>query len=228
MKIGRKLAMKVLNVSKFILAGESLDGPVTETLDRGMLLNLATLVTDATAELEQYEYARALAKIEGFFWDFCDNYVEATKSRRYGDFGREAAASASTALRRALSVMLRLLAPYLAFTCEEVWSWSQPGSVHRAPWPTAAELASVAGDAPEARDAHLALAAALGAIRKGKTDQKVSVGTEVEAVAYAGADDEIRALRAIERDLKAAVRTGALSLTVGEPSVAVTLKPAEV
>jgi valyl-tRNA synthetase len=51
MKIGRKLAMKVLNVSKFILAGESLDGPVTETLDRGMLLNLATLVTDATAEL---------------------------------------------------------------------------------------------------------------------------------------------------------------------------------
>jgi valyl-tRNA synthetase len=124
--------------------------------------------------------------------------------------------------------MLRLLAPYLAFTCEEVWSWSQPGSVHRAPWPTAAELASVAGDAPEARDAHLALAAALGAIRKGKTDQKVSVGTEVEAIAYAGADDEIRALRAIERDLKAAVRTGALSLTVGEPSVAVTLKPAEV
>jgi hypothetical protein len=68
----------------------------------------------------------------------------------------------------------------------------------------------------------------LGAIRKGKTDRKVSVGTEVEAIAYAGADDEIRALRAIERDLKAAVRTGALSLTVGEPSVAVTLKPAEV
>jgi valyl-tRNA synthetase len=228
MKIGRKLAMKALNVSKFILAGELLDGPVTETLDRGMLLNLAALVSDATAELEQYEYARALAKVEGFFWDFCDNYVEATKSRRYGDFGREAAASASTAMRRALSVMLRLLAPYLAFTCEEVWSWWQPGSVHRAPWPAAAELASVAGDAPEARDAHLALAAALGAIRKGKTDRKVSVGTEVEAIAYAGADDEIRALRAIERDLKAAVRTGALSLTVGEPSVAVTLKPAEV
>ena len=57
MKIGRKLAMKVLNVSKFILAGDHLDGPVTETLDRGMLLNLAALVTDATTELEQYEYA---------------------------------------------------------------------------------------------------------------------------------------------------------------------------
>jgi valyl-tRNA synthetase len=228
MKIGRKLAMKVLNVSKFILAGEQHDGPVTETLDRGMLLNLAGVVKEVTSELEDYEYARALAKAEGFFWDFCDNYVEATKSRRYGDFGPEAAASASTAMRAALSVMLRLLAPYLAFTSEEVWSWWQAGSVHRAPWPTAAELSSMAGDDAGARDAHAALAAALGAIRKGKTDQKVSVGTEVEAITYAAADDEIRALRAIERDLKAAVRAGALSLTVGEPSVAVTLKPAEV
>jgi valyl-tRNA synthetase len=228
MKIGRKLAMKVLNVSKFILAGEHRDGPVTEILDRGMLLNLAALVADATSELEDYEYARALAKIEGFFWDFCDNYVEATKSRRYGDFGPEAAASASTAMRTALSVMLRLLAPYLAFTCEDVWSWWQEGSVHRAPWPTPAELAKVAGDASGAREAHAALATALGAIRKGKTDQKVSVGTEVHAVSYAASDDEIRALRHIERDLKAAVRAGALQLTVGEPSVAVTLKPAEV
>ena len=125
MKIGRKLAMKVLNVSKFVLAGEQPDGAVTEPLDRGMLQNLAALVDDATSELEQYEYAKALAKIESFFWDFCDNYVEAAKSRRYGDFGSEAAASASTAMRLALSVLLRLLAPYLSFVCEEVWSWSQ-------------------------------------------------------------------------------------------------------
>jgi valyl-tRNA synthetase len=228
MKIGRKLAMKVLNVSKFILAGEQVDGSVTEPLDRGMLLNLAALVEEATAELEQYEYARALAKIESFFWDFCDNYVEATKSRRYGDFGGDAAASASTAMRAALSVMLRLLAPYLAFTCEDVWSWWQPGSVHRAAWPTVDELRAVSGEDRAAQQAHRALAAALGAIRKGKTDQKVSVGTEVEAIAYAAPDEEIRALRFIERDLKAAVRAGSLTLTVGEPAVAVTLRPAEV
>jgi valyl-tRNA synthetase len=227
MKIGRKLAMKVLNVSKFILAGEHRDGAVIEPLDRGMLQNLAALVTEATAELDQYEYARALAKIESFFWDFCDNYVEATKSRRYGDFGAEAAASASTAMRAALSVMLRLLAPYLSFTCEDVWSWWQTGSVHRASWPTAAEIVGVSGEDVSAREAHSALSAALGAIRKGKTDAKVSVGTEVAVVAYVAAEDEIRALRAIERDLKAAVRTGALSLAAGDPSVSVTLKPAE-
>jgi valyl-tRNA synthetase len=227
MKIGRKLAMKLLNVSKFILAGEQANGAISETLDRGMLMSLADLVEDATRELEQYEYARALQKVEGFFWDFCDNYVEATKSRRYGDFGPEAAASAASAMRTALSVMVRLLAPYLAFTAEEVWAWWQEGSVHRAPWPTAAEIRSLCGDDQSARAAHAALAGALGAIRKGKTDQKLSVGSEVQAVAYAGSETEIQALRAIERDLRAAVRAGALSLAVGEPSVSVTLKPAE-
>ncbi|MGH9204034.1 MAG: class I tRNA ligase family protein, partial [Vicinamibacterales bacterium] len=131
MKIGRKLAIKVLNVAKFVLAGDAIEGPVTEALDRGMLINLAHVVEEVTAELDQYEYAKALAKTESFFWDFCDNYVEAAKSRRYGDFGPSAAASASTAMRTALPVMLRLLAPYLAFASEEVWSWWQPGSIHR-------------------------------------------------------------------------------------------------
>ena len=227
MKIGRKLAMKLLNVSKFVLAGEQVDGAVTEALDRGMLISLAALVADATAELERYEYAKALAKVEGFFWDFCDNYIESAKSRRYGDFGAEAAASASTAMRMALSVMLRMLAPYLAFTCEDVWSWSHTGSIHRAPWPSPAEVLALSGEDAEAQQAHAVLANALGAIRKGKTDQKVSVGTEVLSVAYTGPEDEICALRLVERDLKAAVRTSTLTLSVGEPAVTVGLKSAE-
>jgi valyl-tRNA synthetase len=227
MKIGRKLAMKVLNVSKFVLAGEQFDGAVSEPLDRGMLLNLAALVDDATSELEHYEYAKALAKIESFFWDFCDNYVEAAKSRRYGDFGPEAAASASTAMRLALSVLLRLLAPYLSFVCEEVWSWSQDGSIHRAAWPTRDELVKVSGSDESARRAVLHLTDALNAIRKGKADQKVSIGTPVQQVVYQAADDAIACLTLLERDLKAAARADSLVLKAGaEPAVEITLKPA--
>jgi valyl-tRNA synthetase len=227
MKIGRKLAMKVLNVSKFVLAGEQPEGAVTEPLDRGMLQNLAALVDEATAELENYEYAKALAKIESFFWDFCDNYVEAAKSRRYGDFGPEAAASASTAMRLALSVLLRLLAPYLSFACEEVWSWSNSGSIHRAAWPVRDELITVSGTDESARQAVVHVTEALNAIRKGKVDQKVSIGTPVQQVVYQAGEEAIACLRLVERDIKAASRTEAIVLKVGaEPAVEITLKPA--
>src|SRR6187402_1810345 len=189
MKIGRKLAMKVLNVSRFVLQGEQHDGAVTEPLDRGMLQNLAAMVDEVTAELKNYEYAKALAKVESFFWDFCDNYVEAAKSRRYGDFGTDAAASASTAMRLALSVLLRLLAPYLAFVCDEVWSWTNSGSIHRAAWPTRAEIINVSGTDESSARAVAHVTEALNAIRKGKTVQKVSVGTPVREVVYQATDE---------------------------------------
>jgi valyl-tRNA synthetase len=231
MKIGRKLAMKVLNVAKFILAGESIEGPVTEALDRGMLINLAAVVDEVTAELDQYEYAKALAKTESFFWDFCDNYVEAAKSRRYGDFGPVAAASASTAMRTALSVMLRLLAPYLAFACEEVWSWWQTGSVHRAAWPTRAEVLAVSGEDEDAQKASVYLSIALGAIRKAKTENQVSVGTPVSSVRFVESAPAVAALRLVERDLKAAARTDVLVLLASDDATAfgasMTPKPAE-
>jgi valyl-tRNA synthetase len=228
MKIGRKLAMKVLNVSKFVLAGDQADGAVSEPLDRGMLQNLATLVDDATAELENYEYARALAKIESFFWDFCDNYVEAAKSRKYGDFGAAAAASASTAMRLALSVLLRLLAPYLAFVSEEVWSWTQAGSIHRAPWPARDEILRVSGTDESAKQAVFHVTEALNAIRKGKADHKVSIGTPVRRVIYQSTDEAIACLQLVERDLKAASRTEELVLrAAAEPGVQITLKPVE-
>ncbi len=229
MKIGRKLAMKVLNVSKFVLSGEQRDGPVTEPLDRGMLQNLAALVDEATAELDRYEYARALAKIESFFWDFCDNYVEAAKSRKYGDFGPDAAASASTAMRLALSVLLRLLAPYLAFACEEVWSWTNSGSIHRASWPSRDDIIRVSGTDQSAQQALLHVTEALNAIRKGKVDQKVSIGTPVSEVIYASTDEAIACLKLVERDLKAATRTDRRVLkAAAEPAVQIALKPAAV
>jgi len=229
MKIGRKLAMKVLNVSKFVLAGEQPEGAVTEPLDRGMLQNLAGLVDEATAELENYEYAKALAKIESFFWDFCDNYIEAAKSRRYGDFGADAAASASSAMRLALSILLRLLAPYLSFVTEEVWSWTNHGSIHRTAWPTREEIVRVSGSDESAMQAVIHLTEALNVIRKGKVDQKVSIGTPVQQVVYSATEDAIACLKLVERDLKAASRADALILKAApETAVEITLRPAAV
>ena len=147
MKVGRKLANKLLNVSKFVLSfgvpadadatlGSPLSGSVTEPIDAAMLARLDLVVTDATDAFAAFDYARALERTETFFWWFCDNHVELVKNRAYGE-GVESAAQASVlvALRSALSTMQRLLAPFIPFAAEEVWSWWKHTSVHAESWP---------------------------------------------------------------------------------------------
>jgi valyl-tRNA synthetase len=148
MKVGRRLAVKLLNASKFALA--ELPAPaqeLTHPLDRALVARLAAVVAEATSSFEEYDYARALERAESFFWWYCDFYLELVKGRRY-DADPAVSASVSLALRISLSVFQRLFAPFLPFVCEEVWSWWQQGSVHRAAWPDAAELAQAAGAVP--------------------------------------------------------------------------------
>jgi valyl-tRNA synthetase len=180
MRVGRRLAIKLLNASKFVLARPSPVGAVTAPVDRGLLTSLAQLTIDATADLGDYNYTRALERTEAFFWDFCDNYLELVKSRRYGDLGEDGAASANAAMQAVLHVLLRLFAPFLPFVTEEVWSWWRQGSVHRAPWPTSTEvLEPLAG--PDERG-RLALAFAtevLGAVRRAKSEAQKPLRTPV-------------------------------------------------
>jgi valyl-tRNA synthetase len=192
MRIGRKLAVKLLNVSRFVLGiadspdaydsaeGGGADGAISDPLDRAMAARLAAVVAEATTAFEAYDYARALERTETFFWWFCDDYVELVKGRAYRTDSDPPVASARTALRMALSVLQRLLASVLPFAAEEVWSWWQDGSIHRASWPEAAALRAAAGDADAA--ALDAVGEVLAAVRKAKTTAKVSMRARVASV----------------------------------------------
>jgi len=207
MKIGRRLAIKILNVSKFVLglAGDdAFNGEITEPLDRAVLGQLASVVQVATDAFEGFDYARAIEKTEAFFWPFCDNYVELVKGRAYGNGSDAAVASARRTLVEALSTMQRLFAPHLSYVTEEVWSWWQVGSVHRQRWPDATDLAKLAGENDP--EVFTATSEVLSEIRRAKTEAKRSLRVEVERVLVFDTAERLAVIRLAETDLKEAGR----------------------
>ncbi|NEE01680.1 valine--tRNA ligase [Phytoactinopolyspora halotolerans] len=221
MKVGRRLAMKVLNAGRFIrgLADRGATPPgtaeITDPLDLSMLAALGEAMRVATEALDGYDYTTALEAIERFFWTFCDDYLELVKERAYGDEERdgsgEGAASARAALDLALSIQLRLLAPFMPFVTEEVWSWTHDGSVHRAEWPTQDELP--AGGDPQVLSA---VGAALSAVRGLKNAHRLSMRASLGHVSLRLPDGHVDRIRLAQRDLRAAGRIGELTMTVAD------------
>ena len=211
MKVGRRLAIKLLNASKFVLARCEPRGAVTHVLDRGLLTNLLQLVRDATDRFEQYDYTWVLQHTEAFFWDFCDNYLELAKARKYGDRTEAEAASANTAMLLTLSVLTRLFAPFLPFVAEETWSWWHHDSVHTATWPTPAEIEQELG-MPSEQDFNVyrRTSEILGDIRKQKTERQLSPGAPLQHVAISSPDALEAMLGDAAADLQAASRAQAL------------------
>ncbi len=228
-KVGRRLAVKILNASKFVLGFDLPEGrrpAVTEPLDLAMLGRLAEVITRCTAALDDYDHASALAAAEGFFWNFCDDYLELVKSRAYAS-STAGAASAVSSLRTALSVLLRLLAPMMPFVTEEAWSWFNSASIHRSSWPAAEDLdiAAVSGTGSAAlasqRDAGSALdtaAQAIRAIRKAKSEARLNQKASVTRLTVRGRSGQLAVLEGVLPDVVAAGNVDTVEMVLDETS----------
>src|SRR5262245_6250196 len=211
-RVGKRLATKIWNAGKFVLAQTAEVHPVTAELDRAFAAELGRVVESASESFERFNFAQALADTESFFWgSFTDTFLELVKARARdeGPEGAAARGSAVAALRLGLSALLRLFAPFLPYVSEEVWSWAfaaetGEASVHRAPWPTAEELRSVA--APADPESFALAAACWRAINKAKADAAVSAGREVERLTIVGNGRTLERLGPCLADVLAAAR----------------------
>ena len=233
MKIGRRLAIKILNASKFTLTlasdSKADSGSVSNPLDQALLSKLLNLIETTTLAFDEFDYARALERTEQFFWSFTDDYVELVKARAYGSQGAQEAQSAHVTLKITLETLIRLFAPFLPFVTAEVWSWSHQDSIHSAPWPTPDELSD---ELEKGIDIGILDAASetLSEVRRAKTEAKRSLKVKAATVVVSASNERIRQVGLARNDLIEAGNIDALELVEQQgapPSVEVTLAQEE-
>ena len=217
MKVGRRLAIKVLNAAKFVLSFETSSdaAEITEPIDRAMLSALSEVVEQAGKAFQSYDHTKALEVTETFFWNFTDDYLELVKERAYGqETTPEAQASAVLALRIALHTQLRLLAPFIPFATEEAWSWWQDGSIHRSAWPQNSELDSFT----HGQSATMMKTAsdALMGIRKAKSDQQLSMKAEITSLTINAPEEQLQELKRLEADLSSVGKIEKIAFVSGD------------
>jgi len=209
--VGRRLVMKLYNAAKYALSQSAREGPPSHPLDLGFLARLRDTVERSTALFDQLDYAGALDAVERFFWSgYTDSYLELVKARARSETDAAGRSSAVAAVQQGLSVILRLFAPYLPYVTEEAWSWgfaSATGarSIHAAPWPSAAEFASVpAGD--EVGPTFDLACGFLDAVRRGKSAAGGTVGRQLATLRVAASPATVARLGPCLADLQAAAR----------------------
>ena len=220
MKIGKRLAIKLLNASKFSLSLNATlnNADVTLAVDHALLNKLAQVVETATTSFDKYDYTRALEVAETFFWAFTDDYVELVKERTYGNQGEAAANSARAALGITTHTLLKLFAPFIPFVTEEVWSWWQEGSIHLQSWPKPSEIIT---NKEVGIDPLNNVTWILSEVRKVKTENKQSMKAEVKTLEIWAKAEVIQQVKDAQKDLIAAGNIKDLKLNVTDSEIKV-------
>jgi valyl-tRNA synthetase len=213
--IGRKLVQKIWNAAKYSqihldnlsgrpsnLSDDISHGIIYEKMDLWIITKLSLVVKEVTDALEQFEYSQALTIIEDFFWkDFCDNYLEISKTRAYDSdyMNPEGQQSSIYCIYHSMKIMLTLFAPFIPFICEETNALlfeDEPVSAQNT-WPGADAL-YIDLEALQIGDAAVAL---LNKVRKYKSEQQVSIKTTIAKLSVASADLSSELLKEVKLDI---------------------------
>ncbi|MCA9478464.1 MAG: valine--tRNA ligase, partial [Nanoarchaeota archaeon] len=212
LETGKKLVTKIFNASKFVHMhledfNQEFDEDKLTPIDRWIISKCNDAANEASNYLEEYEFAKARAAIEKFFWNFCDNYLEIVKDRLYKPevHGTDSRLAGQMTLSYVLDTTLRLFAPYLPFITDEVYSWklAKEGadSVHTKAWPEPSE----AHHFPEESEAGDLAVEIIAACRREKTNNGVSQKHEIEALTIQTSEEVKTSIETVLEDIKMTV-----------------------
>lgn len=196
---GKKLVSKIKNAAKFCelhfqnlqkqeISQAIVDKKIYCASDLWLIDKLNQVIRESTSSFEKFEYCAAREVIEEFFWkDFCDTYLELVKGRIYNDNGQDSKGqqSAAMTLHHALDTLLRLFAPFLPYTSEEVWLdvLKKDSSVHiKGSWPKQINFSFAM-----AQDCQEIIFEVLEEVRKAKTQRQLSMKAPIKSVKVSGA-----------------------------------------
>jgi valyl-tRNA synthetase len=198
---GARLATKLWNVARFSQPFLSDAAPLrTDQLtpaDRWILARLQSLIRQATAAFEHYEYANAKSEIENFFWKhLADNYLEMAKLRLYAEDSPARSAACAT-LREVLLTVLKLLAPIMPYVTEAIYRElfapaENAPSIHHTRWPQV----NPAFDSAQAEADGDLLVSIAATVRRYKSEHNLPLGSELSRVQLEKSGEQIAELLA--------------------------------
>ncbi len=215
---GSKLITKLWNVARFsepFIAGHlsELDDAKNSLspADRWIIARTRKIILQTTNYFEAYEYAAAKNEIENYFWrDLCDNYIEMAKQRLYNHASISHDAACAV-LASVLLTVIKLLAPILPYITEALYQelfreTIKIESIHLCYWPSLDEF-DWAGEDADAESSGEMLIAVATAVRRYKSENKLSLGAELHRLQLAESNPaKVNLLRQAEEDLTSICR----------------------
>jgi len=172
----RNFANKVWNASRFVLMNVSekkaFDPAKLEIADKWILTRLQEAIRDVSAHMEDGDFGLAATKIYDFAWsEFCDWYIELSKSRLLGEDG-ESKDTVKAVLLYVLENLLKLLHPFMPFLTEQVYKYmpESEGFLMLQKWPEINDTLSF----PEDERKMLAIMEIIRTIRNLRSEMNVA------------------------------------------------------
>jgi len=188
------------------------EGVEPRLLDRWIVSKLQRTVKKATEAMESCDFMNATETTRNFIWHiFCDHYLEAAKTRLYGDGDGKKAAQQT--LLYTVERMIKLMAPITPHITEEIWRtmYDPDASIHVSAWPGYDE-SMVDEDAEKTGDV---IIAAIGDIRREKNRMGVSLNASMKSVRLYAPDEYAEALRLGSTDIEDTLKIESLEIAAG-------------